>query len=151
MPRSRMTASRLACFLASCGSTGSMYLCLFGVGSRGGLVRGAGLGTVILVTVIMPDWGMGEGVVAGVEGVGGVDGVEEGMDVAADELDLLDELDEVGGEGVGVGVGVGRDVLERKAGAVVFGSVEVVVLVTEGREAGGGGLEETVRGGKMAE
>jgi len=100
IPRSRMTASRLAYFLASCGSTGSIYLCLLGVGSRGGLLGGVGLGTIILVTVITPDWGVGEGVVADVEGVGDVDGVEEGMGVVADEL--LDELDELRGEGVGV-------------------------------------------------
>jgi len=36
--RSRMTASRLAYFLASWGSTGSMYLCVLGAVSRGGLV-----------------------------------------------------------------------------------------------------------------
>jgi len=99
MPRSRMTASRLAYFLASCGSTGSMYLCVLGAVSRGGLIRGAGLGTIILVTVMIPDRGMGEGVVAD------VDGVEEGMDVVVDELDdldLLDELDELAGEGVDV-------------------------------------------------
>lgn len=94
MPRSRMTASCLAYFLASCGSTGSMYLCLLGVGSRGGLVRGTGLGTIILVTVIRPDWEMGEGVMADVEGVDGVGGVGEGVGVVADELDLL-ELDEL--------------------------------------------------------
>lgn len=34
---------------------------------------------------------------------------------------------------------------------VVFGSVEVVGLVTEGRKVGGGGLAEAVRGGKIAE
>ena len=98
MPRSRMTASRLAYFLASCGSTGSMYLCLLGAGSRGGLVRGAGLGTITLVTVIIPDWGMGEGVAADIEGVGDVDGIEEGIGVVTDEL--LDEFDELSDEGV---------------------------------------------------
>ena len=76
-----------------------MYLCLLGVGSTGRLVRGAGLGTVILVTVIIPDWGVGEGVVADVEGVDDVDAAEEGIGVVADEL--LDELDELRGEGVG--------------------------------------------------
>ena len=96
MPRSRMAASRLAYFLASCGSTGSIYLCVLGAVSRGGLVRGEGLGTIILVTVITPDRGVGEGVVAD------VDGVEEGMDVAVDELDELDLLDELAGEGVDV-------------------------------------------------
>lgn len=93
--RSRMTASCLAYLLASRGSTGSMYLCLLGVGSRGGLVRGAGLGTIILVTVIIPDLGMGEGVVADVEGVDGVGGVEEGIGIVVDELGPLDELDEL--------------------------------------------------------
>ena len=90
MPRSRMTASRLAYFLASCGSTGSTYPCVLGVVSRGGLVRGAGLGTIILVTVIIPDRGTGEGVVADDDGVG------ESTGVAADELD------ELAGEGVDI-------------------------------------------------
>jgi len=90
IPRSRMTASRLAYFLASCGSTGSIYFCLLGVGSRGG----AGLGTMILVTVMIPDLGVGDGVVAGVDGVG------EGIGVVTDEL--FDELDELRGVGVGV-------------------------------------------------
>ena len=58
------------------------------------------MGTIILVTVIIPDWWVGEGVVADVEGVGDVDGVEEGIGVVADEL--IDELDEFRGEGVGV-------------------------------------------------
>lgn len=93
--RSRMAASCLAYLLASCGSTGSMYLCLLGVGSRGGLVRGAGLGTMILVTVIIPDLGMGEDVVVVVDGVDGVGGVEEGVGVVVDELDLSDELEEL--------------------------------------------------------
>lgn len=145
-----MTASRLAYFLASRGSTGSMYRCVLGAVSRGGLVRGAGLGTVIFVTVIMPDRGTGEDVVIDVEGVGDVDGVEEGGDVVVDELDefdLLEELDELAGEGVDI---VG-DALECNAGACVFDNVEVTGLVTEGREAGGGGLAETVRGGKIVE
>jgi len=103
MPRSRVTASRLAYFLASCGNTGSTYLCVLGVVSRGGLVRGAGLGTIILVTVIIPDWEAGEGVVAGVEDGGDVDGVEEGVDVVVDEFDELgplDELEELASEGM---------------------------------------------------
>lgn len=66
-----------------------MYLCVFGVVSRGGLVRGAGLGTIIFVTVIIPGWGMGEGVVTDVEDVGNFDSAEEGGDVVADELDGL--------------------------------------------------------------
>lgn len=151
MPRSRRTASRLAYFLASCGSTGSMYLCVLGAVSRGGLVRGVGLGTLILVTVITPDLGAGEGVEADAEDVGDADGIEEGGDaVVVDELDepdLLEELEELTGEGVGVA----RDVLERKAGVVVIGNVEVAGLVTEGRDADGGGLAETVRGGKIVE
>ena len=151
MSCSRMTASRLAYFLASWGSTGSMYLCVLGAVSRGGLVRGAGLGTIIFVTVIIPGWGTGEGVVAEVEGVGGIDGIEEGGDVVVvdkpDELDLLEELDELTGEGLDL---VG-DVLEWKAGACIFDSVGVVGLVTEGREVDGGGLAETVRGGKIVE
>ena len=141
MSRSRMTASRLAYFLASWGSTGSMYLCALGAVSRGGLVRRAGLGTIVFVTVIIPDLGRGEGV------VGDVDGVEEGGDVVVDELDLLEEPDELAGEGVNIA----GDVLEWKAGGCVFGGVEVVGLVTEGRETGGGGLAETVRGGKIVE
>ena len=147
---SPMTASRLAYFLASRGSTGSMYRCVLGAVSRGGLVRGAGLGTVIFVTVIIPDWGTGEDVVVDVEGVGDVDGVEDGGDVVADELDeldLLEELDELAGEGVDIV----EDVLEWNAGTCVFDNVEVTGLVTEGREAGGGGLAETVRGGKIVE
>lgn len=145
MPRSCMIASRLAYFLASWGNTGSMYLCVLGTVSRGGLVGGAGLGTIIFVTVIIPDCGTGEGVMDDVEGVGDVSGVEEGGDVViVDELDLLEELDELAGDFV-------RDVLERKADTGVFGSVEVVGLVVEGREAGGGGLAETVRGGKIVE
>ena len=99
MPRSRMTASRLAYFLASCGSTGSMYLCFLGAVSRGS-VRGTGLGTVTFVTVIIPDRGTSEGVVADVEGIGSVCGVEVGTDVVADELGLLDELDEPEGGAV---------------------------------------------------
>lgn len=55
-PRSRITASRLAYFLASCGSIGSVYLCLLGADSSGGLVRGTGLGTIVFVIVIMPDF-----------------------------------------------------------------------------------------------
>ena len=94
--RSHKTESCRAYFLESPGSTGSMYLCLLGVGSRGGLVRGASLGTITLVTLIMPDWG----VVAGVEDAVDVDDVEEGIGVVADEL--LDELDELRGEGFGV-------------------------------------------------
>lgn len=109
MPRSRATASCLAYLLARCGSTGSMYLCLFGVGSRGGLERGTGLGTMTLVTVMIPDLGMGDGTVVGVEGVGDVDGVEEDVGVIADELDLFDELDELGGDGVDVSKGVWRE------------------------------------------
>lgn len=147
---SPMTASRLAYFLASRGSTGSMYRCVLGAVSRGGLVRGADLGTVIFVTVIIPDRGTGEDVVVDVEGVGDVDGVEEGGDVVVDELDELDPLevlDELAGEDVDI---VG-DVLEWNAGACVFDNVEVTGLVTEGREAGGGGLAETVRGGKIVE
>jgi len=100
MVRSRMTASRLAYFLASCGSTGSIYPCVLGVVSRGGLVRGASLGTMILVTVIMPDWEVGEGVVTGVEDGGDVDGVDIVGEV--DEVDLFDEVDELAGEGVDV-------------------------------------------------
>lgn len=46
--------------------------------------------------------GVGEGVVADVKGVGDVDGIEEGMGVVAEKLDLLDELDELGGGDVGV-------------------------------------------------
>ena len=150
MPRSRRTASRLAYFLASCGSTGSMYLCVLGAVSRGGFVRGVGLGTLTLVTVITPDLGAGEGVEADAEDVGDTDGIEEGGDavvVVVDELDepdLLEELEEPTGEGVGVV----RDVLDRKAGVVIIGNAG---LVTEGREAGGGGLAETVRGGKIVE
>jgi len=128
-----------------------MYLCVLGAVSRGGLVRGAGLGTIIFVTVITPDLGTGEGVVAGGEVVGEVDGVEEGGDVVVDELDelgLVEELVELAGECMDV---VG-DVLERKAGAVLFGGrAHVVGFVTAGREVGGAGLAETVRGGKIVE
>jgi hypothetical protein len=105
------------------------------------------LGTITFVTVMTPDWRTGEGVVTDVEGVGDVDGVEEGGDVVVDELEPLEELPELAGEGVDV---VG-DILELRAGACVFGSAEVVGLVAEGREAGGGGLAETVRGGKIVE
>jgi hypothetical protein len=99
MPRWRMIASRLGYFLASRGSTGSMYLCFLGAGSRGGLVRGAGLGTMILVTVIIPDLGTGEGVVEEAN----IGGVEEGVDVAVvDALDELELLDELVGEGENV-------------------------------------------------
>ena len=41
-----------------------------------------------------------EGVVADVEGIGSVCGVEVGIDVVADELGLLDELDEPEGGAV---------------------------------------------------
>lgn len=150
IPRSRMTASRLAYFLASCGSTGSMYLCVLGAVSRGRLVRGAGLGTIIFVTEIIPDLGMGEGVVAGGEVVGDVDDVEEGGDVVVDELDELDLVEELV-EFAGEDVDVVGDVLEREAGAVIFGRVDAVEFVTEGREVGGAGLAETVRGGKIVE
>jgi len=108
------------------------------------------LGTIIFVTVITPDWGAGEGVIVDVGGVGDVDDVEEGGDVVVDELDgvdLLEELEELAGEGVDI---VG-DVLEWKAGACAFDSVEVTGLITKYREAGGGGLAETVRGGKIVE
>lgn len=142
-----MTASRLAYFLASCGSTGSMYLCVLGAVSRGGLVRGAGFGTIILVTVTIPDRGAGEGIVIGIEDLSGVDGVEEGRDVVADELNELDLLEELG-EFTGKGVDVVGVALGRKAAAV---SVEAAGLVTEGREVGGGGLAEAVRGGKIVE
>jgi len=64
-------------------------------------VRGAGLGTMILVTVIIPDREMGEGVVAGVEDGGDVDGVEDGVDVV-DEVDEISLLDELAGEGADV-------------------------------------------------
>lgn len=84
--------------------------------SRGGSVRGAGLGTITLVTVMMPD--LGEDVVEDVEEVSGVD--VEGVE---DVLSELDELDELAGEGVDV----------------------------EEREAGGRGLAEAVRGGKIVE
>jgi hypothetical protein len=94
MPRSRITASRLANFLASCGSTGSMYLCLLGAVSRG-----AGLGAIILVTVIMPDLGMGEGMAD--EEAGDVDGVE-GVGVVVDAPSGFDLLDELAGTGVDV-------------------------------------------------
>lgn len=143
MPRSRKIASRLAYFLASWGSTGSMYLCFLGTVSRG-----AGLGTIILVTVITPDLEMGRGVAD--EEAGSLDGAEEVVDVVVDapsELDLLDELDEL----EGVGVDVVDDVWERKARAGVFGRVEAARMGIEGREAGGRGLAEAVRGGKIAE
>lgn len=52
------------------------------------------MGTMILVTVMIPDLGVGDGVVAGVDGVG------EGIGVVTDEL--FDELDELRGVGVGV-------------------------------------------------
>ena len=126
-----------------------MYPCVFGVVSRGGLVRGAGLGTIIFVTVITPCRGMGKGVVADVD-VDDVDCVEEGGDIVVDEpdgLDPLEELEELAGESVAT---VG-DVLGRGIDAVIFGSTEVVGLVTEGRKVGGGGLAETVLGGKIVE
>lgn len=46
---------------------------------------------------------------------------------------------------------VARDVLERKAETVTFGGVEVAGLVVKGRGAGGEGLAEAVRGGKIVE
>ena len=93
---------------------------------------------------------MSEGVVTDVEGVGDFDGAEEGGDVVADELDglgPLEELDELAGEGVDTV----RGALGRRIGAVIFGGVEVVGLVTEGCKVGGGGLAEAVRGGNIAE
>lgn len=44
-----------------------------------------------------------------------------------------------------------KDILEWITGAVTLDGVEVVGLVTEGRGAGGEGLAETVRGGKIVE
>lgn len=126
-----------------------MYPCVFGVVSRGGLVRGAGLGTIIFVTVITPSRGMGEGVVVDVD-VDDVDCAEEGGDVVVDELDELDpleELDELAGEGADTA----GDVFGRGIGAVIFGGAGVVGLVTEGRKVGGGGLADTVLGGKIVE
>lgn len=125
MPRLRRIASRLAYFLVSCGSTGSIYLCVLYAVSRGGSVRGTGLGTTTFVTVIIPDLGVGEDVMGDVEDVWD-DDEEEVADVvtdALDELDRLDELDELVGEGVD----------------------------EEEREAGGRGLAEAVRGGKIVE
>lgn len=46
---------------------------------------------------------------------------------------------------------IAKDVRERKAGDATFDSVVVTGLVPEGREAGGGGLADTVRGGKIVE
>jgi hypothetical protein len=121
-----------------------MYLCVLGTLSRGGLVPGTSFGTITLVTVMMPDLGAGEGVVAGVQ-VCDVDGVE--VVDAITGLDLIDELDELAGEGVD---GI-EDVLERKAGGDVFGSAEVVGMDIGGRGAGGRGFAETVRGGRIVE
>lgn len=72
--------------------------------SWGGSVRWAGLGTIILLTVIISDLGTVEGVVEGAEGSCD-DDAEEVADVVVDalsELDLLDELDKLAGEGVDV-------------------------------------------------
>lgn len=100
------------------------------------------MGTVILVTVIIPDWDADKGVVFDVEDMVDVDGVEEGENVVVDESGELEELDELAGEGADIAGGT----LERKAGAFIFDG-----LVVEGRDAGGGGLAETVRGGKIVE
>lgn len=119
MPCSRMTASRLAYFLASCGSIGSMYPCFLGAASRGRLARGGDLGTVTFVTVIAPDLCTGEGVAVDSGVVCGVDDVEDGTDVvvnAFDELDLLDKLDELRDNTVDVV----EDVWERGSRPVVF-------------------------------
>jgi hypothetical protein len=144
--RSRMTASRLAYLLASCGRTGSMYPCFLGAPSRGRLVRRADLGTVTVLTVITPDLGTGEGVAVNSGKVCGVDDVEDETDTvvnAFDELDLLVKLDELRDKTPDVV----EDVWESRP--VVFWSVAGIDMVE--REAGGRGLAETVRGGKMVE
>ena len=56
------------------------------------------MGTIIFETVMMPDLGMGEGVVEGVEEVWD----DEAKEVAEVVVDALDELDELAGEGVDV-------------------------------------------------
>ena len=62
----------------------------------------SGLGTTFIVTLIRPDWGIGEGFVVDVKAVDNCDGVEEGIGVVVRELDLLDEIDELGDEDFGV-------------------------------------------------
>ena len=57
-----------------------------------------GLGTITLETVMMPDLGIGEGVVEGVEEVRD----EDAKEVAEVVVDALSELDELAGEGVDV-------------------------------------------------
>lgn len=72
------------------------------------------------------------------------------MDIVVDapiELDLLDERDELAGEGVGVA----EDVRGRSAGAEIFECVEVPGINKEEREAEERGLAEAVRGGKIVE
>lgn len=61
-------------------------------------MRGVGLGTITLETVMMPDLGIGEGVVEGVEEVRD----EDAKEVAEVVVDALSELDELAGEGVDV-------------------------------------------------
>lgn len=127
-----------------------MYPCFLGVVSKGGLIRGAGLGTIIFVTVIIPDLGVGEGIAADVDEVD-VDGVgRDVVDVVVDmpsKPDLLEELE----ESVDESVGVVEDVRERRVESGVFEGVEVVGMNIEGRDVGGRGLAEAVRGGKIVE
>jgi len=127
-----------------------MYPCFLGVVSRGGLIRGAGLGTIVFVTVIIPDLGLGEGIAADVDELD-VDGVvEDVVDVVVDMLsepNLLEELE----ESVDEGVGVVEDVRERRVKPGAFEGVEVVGMDIEGRDGGGRGLAEAVRGCKIVE
>lgn len=87
------------------------------------------MGTIIFVTVMMPDLGAGEGVVPDVEEVD-VDGAAE---------DVVDES-----------VGVAEDVRELRVEPGIFEGVEVVGMNIDEREVGRG-LAEAVRGGKIVE
>lgn len=108
------------------------------------------MGTIIFVTVIIPDLGVGEGIAADVDEVD-VDGVvRDVVDVVVDmpsKPDLLEELE----ESVDESVGVVEDVRERRVESGVFEGVEVVGMNIEGRDVGGRGLAEAVRGGKIVE